>query len=65
MQIKCTDSSITIFQLVDAQGKLLRTIDSREIRKSIDISNLDSGFFVILGVDKSNVIKYQKRWVKL
>tara|TARA_R110002072_G_scaffold281965_3_gene444670 strand:- start:10835 stop:10999 length:165 start_codon:yes stop_codon:yes gene_type:complete len=54
-----------MFKLVDAQGKLLRTIDSREIRKSIDITNLQSGIFVILGLDISNTIKYQKRWVKL
>ena len=65
IQVICTDETIITFRLVDAKGKTVRIIDLRELNKSIDITNLDSGIFVILGVDKSNVIKYQKRWVKL
>ena len=43
IQITCTDATITTFRLVDARGKTVRVIDLRELNKSINIANLESG----------------------
>jgi len=43
MQVVCTDQAITTFRLVDARGKTVRVIDLRELNKTIDITNLESG----------------------
>lgn len=43
VQVICTDPAIITFKLVDARGKTVRVIDLRELNKSINIANLESG----------------------
>jgi hypothetical protein len=50
-------------------SKILREKQDRFKKMSdemtMDVSNLQAGFFVILGVDSDQTTKYSARWVKL
>lgn len=63
--IQCTDRNIIKFQLFDAKGQLIQTLNNEQIKDSISVSNLESGYYVILGLDKSNLTKHRTPWIKL
>ena len=66
ISIACNDPMVSHFELRDGNGSLIRTLSSIHNQGlQISISNLEPGIFVILGMDATNTIKYQKRWVKL
>ncbi|MDX2359251.1 MAG: T9SS type A sorting domain-containing protein [Crocinitomicaceae bacterium] len=64
INITCLDANITQFHVCDAKGRVIYSINRESTSQTVEVSNLASGIFVILGVDKSNTIMYQQRWVK-
>lgn len=63
--IQSTDLSIIEYHLLDAKGQLIQTFSRGQIKSPISIANLESGFFVLLGLDKYHLIKYRLPWIKM
>lgn len=65
LHIYTNDSMIRQLVILDASGRLIHRLFDFETTETLDISNYDSGIFVILGIDADGQIKYSERWVKL
>lgn len=60
----CADKEISDYVLIDFQGKEVLIFSKQTGQRGIDITNLDSGIYVLLARDQNQTIKTQTKWVK-
>ncbi len=65
INVICSDPSVVRVIIQNAQGQQVKEHVLHSEEDSIELTNLESGIYVILAIDRSNQIKYTKRCVKL
>lgn len=64
VHVICSDPNVHSFELRSLNGNVIDTFSSRNEDIVLQISNLDTGMYVILGKTIEGEIVYQKRWIK-
>lgn len=62
--VRCTDEDITQYTLVDSKERELLLFNIKSGSQGKDISNFESGVYVILAKDRNAIIINEARWVK-
>ncbi len=65
INVICSDEEVKTYIIIDATGKMMNQIPRKGLSQRITITNLEAGFYVILGTSSSNAIKYRSSCIKL